>query len=293
MAARKPGRIAKGAAQPRRGAAAPGRPRHLPILLTVALVTMLVLVFVAVRWYLTPAAPGQVRQGQAGQVMAALAAIPQSELESIGRGTSSVDLKPVSAQPLTGARGKPQVLYVGAEYCPYCAAQRWSLAVALSRFGTLTGVGLTSSSSSDAFPDTPTLSFRGSSYASNYLDFVAVETADRQGAQLDKVSPDQQALMQRYDAPPYSTAGGIPFVDLGNRFVTSGAAYSPGLLQGMDQQQVVAALQNPSSAQAKAILGSANVFTAALCRMTGQQPANVCGTPAIHSIQASIGGSGG
>jgi hypothetical protein len=269
------------------------RARHLPILLTVALVTMLVLVFVAVRWYLTPAAPRQVPQGQAGQVVAALAALPQSELESIGRGTSSLDLKPVSAQPLTGAGGKPEVLYVGAEYCPYCAAQRWALAVALLRFGTLTAVGLTSSSSSDAFPDTPTLTFRGASYTSKYLDFEAVETADRQGAPLDELSPDQQALMQRYDAPPYSaTAGGIPFVDLGNRFVTSGAAYSPDLLQGMDQQQVVAALQNPSSAQAKAILGSANVFTAALCQMTGQQPANVCGTPAIHSIQASIGGSG-
>lgn len=135
---------------------------------------------------------------------------------------------------------------------------------------------------------------RPRSYASNYLDFVAVETADQQGAPLNKVSADQQALMQRYDAPPDSaTACGIPFIDLGNRFVTSGAAYSPALLQSMDQQQVVAALQNPSSAQAKAILGSANVFTAALCRITGQQPANVCGTPAIQSIQASIGGSGG
>ena len=287
----KPARVARGAAQPGR---ARGRPRHLPILLTVALVTMLVLGFVAVRWYLTPAAPAQVRQGQAGQVVAALAALPPSDLESIGRGTSSVNLKPVSAQPLTGAGGKPEVLYVGAEYCPYCAAQRWALAVALSRFGTLTGVGLTTSSSSDVFPDTPTLTLRGSSYASNYLDFAAVETADRQGAPLDELTADQQALMQRYDAPPYSaTAGGIPFVDLGNRFVTSGAAYSPGLLQGMDQQQVVAALQNPSSAQAKAILGSANVFTAALCQMTRQQPADVCGTPAIQSIQASIRGSAG
>jgi Domain of unknown function (DUF929) len=293
MAARKPAGVAR-VMRSGRGARARGRPRNLPILLTVALVTMLVLVFVAIRWYVTPAAPRQASQGQAGQVVAALAALPPTELQSIGRGTSSADLKPVSAQPLTGAGGKPQVLYVGAEYCPYCAAQRWALAVALSRFGTLTGVGLTSSSSSDAFPDTPTLTFRRARYASNYLDFVAVETADRQGAPLDELTADQQALMQRYDAPPYSaTAGGIPFVDLGNRFVTSGAAYSPGLLQGMDQRQVVAALQNPSSAQAKAILGSANVFTAALCQMTRQQPADVCGTPAIQSIQASIRGSAG
>ena len=45
---------------------------------------MLVLVFVAVRWYLTPAVPPQMDQGKAGQVVAALAALPPTELESIG-----------------------------------------------------------------------------------------------------------------------------------------------------------------------------------------------------------------
>ena len=29
--------------------------------------------------------------------------------------------------------GKPQMLYIGAEFCPYCAAMRWSMAVALSK----------------------------------------------------------------------------------------------------------------------------------------------------------------
>src|SRR5690348_15801045 len=28
--------------------------------------------------------------------------------------------------PALTADGKPRVLYVGAEYCPYCAAQRWA-----------------------------------------------------------------------------------------------------------------------------------------------------------------------
>ncbi len=32
-------------------------------------------------------------------------------------------------------RGKPEVLFVGAEFCPFCAAERWPLIVALSRFG--------------------------------------------------------------------------------------------------------------------------------------------------------------
>ena len=29
---------------------------------------------------------------------------------------------------------------MGAEYCPYCAAQRWAMIVALSRFGTFSGL---------------------------------------------------------------------------------------------------------------------------------------------------------
>ena len=35
------------------------------------------------------------------------------------------------------SNGKPEILYIGAEFCPYCAAERWAIAVALSRFGTL------------------------------------------------------------------------------------------------------------------------------------------------------------
>jgi Domain of unknown function (DUF929) len=38
------------------------------------------------------------------------------------------------------ASGKPEVLYTGAGFCPYCAAVRWPLIVALSRFGTFSGL---------------------------------------------------------------------------------------------------------------------------------------------------------
>jgi hypothetical protein len=60
----------------------------------------------------------------------------------------------------------------------------------------------------------------------------------------------------------------------------------------MDQQQVVRALQDPASPQARAVLGSANVLTAAICQQTGHQPADVCESAAIRSIEASLGGSG-
>ena len=48
-------------------------------------------------------------------------------------------LADVTGSPLT-AKGRPEVLCVGTEYCPYCAAQSWALIVALSRFGMFTGL---------------------------------------------------------------------------------------------------------------------------------------------------------
>src|SRR5205823_15010475 len=57
-------------------------------------------------------------------------------------------LKPaVGLAALQDPSGKPEVLYIGAEYCPFCAAERWSLVYALARFGTFKGLLLSTSSS--------------------------------------------------------------------------------------------------------------------------------------------------
>ena len=55
--------------------------------------------------------------------------------------------------------GKPELLYMGGEYCPFCAAERWAIAAAVSRFGTLSGLHFIHSSPTDVYPSTPTLSF--------------------------------------------------------------------------------------------------------------------------------------
>ena len=60
---------------------------------------------------------------------------------------------------------------MGAEYCPYCAAERWALVMALSKFGTFTDLQGTTSSATDTNPSTPTFSFYGSTYTSKYLSF--------------------------------------------------------------------------------------------------------------------------
>jgi hypothetical protein len=69
---------------------------------------------------------------------------------------------------------------MGAEFCPYCAAQRWALVVALSQFGTFSGLTATHSTTTDVYPDTKTFSFYGSTYTSTSLDFTSVELESNQ-----------------------------------------------------------------------------------------------------------------
>ena len=170
----------------------------------------------------------------------------------------------VNGTPLTSG-GKPEVLYIGAEYCPYCAAQRWAMVNALSRFGTFTGLTTTHSSSTDADPNTPTWTFYKSTYKSNYINFTSVEetTNDRQGNSSSTSAPyvtlqtptsAEAALGQAYD-PGTGNGGAIPFIDLGNKYVQVGnlSPLSPTLLTGKSWAQVGAAMNDPSSSLGKAI----------------------------------------
>ena len=199
-----------------------------------------------------------------------------------------------SGTPLTSG-GKPEVLYMGAEYCPFCAAQRWAMVNALSRFGTFTGLTTSHSSSTDADPNTPTYTFYKSTYKSNYINFTSVEetTNARIGnststsvnyVTLQTPTSAQAALGQAYDPQ-----GAIPFMDIGNKYVQVGnlAPLSPTMLAGQSWAQVAAAMNNPSSALGKAEIGNANYMTAAICKLTNNQPATAC-TPTIQSLEANL-----
>jgi hypothetical protein len=229
------------------------------------------------------------------QVLSAVSDVPSSVLDSVGAGDAKAFPRSIQAPALT-ADGKPRVLYVGAEYCPYCAAQRWAVAVALSRFGSWSGLGQTHSSSSDVFPNTPTLSFHDAHYTSRYLSFTGYETTTNklEGNQyqpLDTVSPADQKIFETYDQPPYTEgSGGIPFLDIGGSYALSGASFSPQILAGMTQKQVAAALSNPASPVAKAVDGAANALTAAICNVTNGFPGGVCDTPGVRAAAQRLAG---
>lgn len=228
--------------------------------------------------------------------------VPQSAADAAGiSGDSSQGLPvsppiPVKGQSLLTVNGKPEILYIGAEYCPFCAAERWPMVVALSRFGTFSHLGITASSTTDVYPGTKTFTFYKSTYTSPYLVFEPVETETVSHAPLQQPTPQQNALISKYDGPPYTgpassanTGGAIPFIDLGNQFIVSGASYTPSVLSGESRTTIASELTHPSSIIAKLIVGSANYLTAAICVLTHDQPASACSLPAVIKARKALG----
>ncbi len=230
-------------------------------------------------------------------VVTKVTSVPASTLNAVGEGGGAVTNKPatIPGSALTSG-GKPEMLFMGAEYCPYCAAERWAMIVALSRFGTFSGLATVHSSSTDIYPNTPTWTFAHATYTSKYLTFTPVEmetnipTASGGYTTLQTPTAAENALFAKYDAPPYvssSDTGSIPFVDFGNKYLIIGASYSPQVLSKLSWSTIATDLSNPSSPVAKAVDGTANYITAAICKMTGNQPASVC-TPAIQSLESQL-----
>jgi len=237
----------------------------------------------------SPAAPATpVSSG----VLQAVTHVDQTVLAAVGTGGTSAPQALHSQPPLKGPTGKPEFFYYGAEWCPYCAAQRWAMVVTLSRFGTFSHLNQTTSSSTDVYPSTPTFTFYQGTYSSPYIDFVSVEFQDNQQNPLQTPTADQQQLLSKYDAPPYVSSqdqGGIPFIDIANQYLVTSSSYSPQVLQGLSWQEIANELSNQNSPVAKGILGTASYLTAAICQTTNQQPGSVCSAPPIPQIEQSLG----
>ena len=204
----------------------------------------------------------------------------------------------LAGEPVATDAGQPAVVFVGAEFCPYCAAERWVLVTALARFGTFSHLGATSSAPNQVFPHTSTFTFDGSRYHSRYVAFDAVEaygdapssTAPAGVPKLHDPTPLETTLLHRYGTN--ATAGPLlPFVDVGNRLVAQGAAIgmSPGLLSGLSMEQISGSLSDPTVTVTLGILGAANQLDAVICTLTGQQPAAVCSSPGVRAGAARLG----
>ena len=205
--------------------------------------------------------------------------VPDSTLAAVGL-PASVSVPTKLTPTIATATTNQVVSYVGAEYCPYCALQRWALIVALSQFGTFSNLSdQVLSSSSQVYPNLASWSFIGARYTSPYFTFDPTELTssvpDGHGyyQPLEKMSAAQEVAYDHFDPQ-----GGLPFVDLGNQFATIGASASPSVLEGLSLGQIGSSLSDPTSPVAQAVDGTANYLIAAMCTMvTGTKP-SICST---------------
>ena len=269
---------------------------------SVVVVLAVVLALVLVKAFNKPGTGGSGSEGVTGIALPASAArdvtsVPASTLNTVGIGSvpsfmaagegGAPPITPISGlSPLTSG-GKPEMLYIGAEFCPFCAAERWAMAIALSRFGTLSPLrGIHSAPAPETAPHTPTLTFYQSGYSSPYLVFTPIENETVTHATLQNPTSAQMALWQKYDSS--GNGLGYPFIDFGNKYVIKIPSFDPGVLAGMTWSQVAAALHNPSSPVAQGVDGAANLITAAICKMTNGQPGSVCTAPGVVTASKSL-----
>jgi hypothetical protein len=218
---------------------------------------------------LTSALPAASESLASPRVVRQVTTVPAAVLTRVRPGQAAAPLQTVQAPgpPLTIV-GKPAIVFVSEESCPFCAAERWPLAVALSHFGTWSHLGSTRSSATDIYPDTATLSFRAARYTSAELTLRTTELADSTGRPLQAQTPLDTRLIDTYDVPPYvnsaDQSGAVPFLDVANHYILAGAQYNPQVLAGLSAAQIASQLRDPASPVAKAIDGSASVIITAI-----------------------------
>ena len=229
--------------------------------------------------------------------------IPASVYNTVGINSPVTSVTPptlIKGQTPLTYDGKPGVFYLGGEYCPYCAAERWPLIAALSRFGTFSSLGEMESSGQDVYANTQTFTFVKAKFESPYVTFRPVEHFSNVPAAsgsgytvLTPLTAEEVALVNKYSTATYlgssAQPGAIPFIDYGNKALSSGASYSPSILSGFSREQIAGGLSDPTNPVTQTIVATANYITATICATTGQQPGSVCTSKGVTDASKAMG----
>ena len=288
------GRRRPGATPLRRGA---GRSRSsLVIWGSIAAVIVVVVVLVVVNVSSKPSttATTVTPEPVPATVLSKVTHVKPAVYDAVGAGAGVTITKPgvLSGQPPLRFTGKPGFFYMGGEYCPFCAAERWAIITSLSRFGTFENVETMQSSPIDVDPRTQTFTFAKATYTSPYfvaklVEHFAQDKPTGRHPVLEKLTKTESQLASKYG----STSGSIsvPFIDIGNKEIVSGASYSPTLLQGLTRAQIAADLSNPKNPVTQSIIGVSNYISASICSIDGGKPGSVCSSPGVKAAAKAIG----
>jgi len=281
----------------RRNARSAGRPWGL-----ISAVIGVVAVFIVVVIVLEGTIQGSLKQDTAvlpapASLVQSIGSVPATSLKAVGTGTINnppVNIPASYKAVALSSNGLPEVAFVGGEFCPYCALERWSIVLGLSRFGTWSNLHLIRSSIYDQPANLPTFSFAyGAKFTSKYLVFVGREFQSNVSINHDGAPYKSFQTLPSVIETAFTNIGGgaYPFIDYAGKLASAGSEASVanvGALSGLSWDQVAQKLRDPKSAVAKDVLGGANYVIAATCMVTGQKPGSVCNSSYIQSLEQTL-----
>jgi len=215
-----------------------------------------------------------------GVPVSALIASARAQLD---RGQVMLPEKLPPAAPQLSPGGRPEIMFICAEYWSKCAAERWALVMALSKFGTFTALEGTTTSATGTSPKTPTFSLYGATYSSKYLTLVTDEletntdVGEGEYPLLQPPTTQEMTMMNAWDRAPYTTITlSLPFAYIGGKFLLTTAQYDASAISQMSFQAAASTMSSGTSPVSRHAEAAAGYLVADFCALTHDQPARVC-----------------
>jgi Domain of unknown function (DUF929) len=193
--------------------------------------------------------------------------IPLSTLTAASTGELSTSPQAIN-DPVLKVNGNPDLLYIGAEFCPIRATERWAMYIAMSKFGAFSPrPGQIHSAVRDS--DISTLTFYKTTYTSPYLSFTPVETTTNQpdGSYYMALQTPTAAQQKLWES---RTNQSFPWLDFGGKQELTSAQFDPTSLEGLTFGEIAADAGNNSTAIGANIDASAKVLIQTICTSDGQ-----------------------
>ncbi len=187
----------------------------------------------------------------------------------------------VAPEPYRTESKKVLIYYLGAGFCPWCAAERWSIVEVLKNFGTWDGLKQDRSAErNEPYLNLPTYSFSGAKFKSEYVDFIGKEFQDRNFQDQDYLTDFDNTILDSYNLE-----GVIPFIFIGDRYIRIGSGPKPEQLVGLSHDDVKKQFESKNTDLAKAIEEEANYIAALIYHSIG---GNVQVSERIKEIASQI-----
>lgn len=225
---------------------------------------------------------------------------------------------PVYQAPHFTVNGKPAVVYLGAISCPYCAENRWAMALALSRFGSFQQLFKGYSAIGDG--DVPTIYWApaeynassaigavefGNFYTSDYITFLSIEYSSPITGKFEMqplsyfeqkattianpIYEDATRLLTSlndYTGTPDSLWGiySVPGADSSNFGDSSWNSTTTLPMASLTHDQILSRLSNPSSPFAWNEYAAADWFIALTCASATSITSSSSASPAAAPV---------